>query len=406
MWRRVSSMPDYQWPRRWMSVWAAPWRWVQAAIFNVARFSGQLRAGNSAKAVLAIRTDGIGDAILFEPALASLKKRFADHRLVLWATESVCELFSNHPDVDEIHAIPRGAKAGNLLYFRSIRWRAVLGWRLGRSRFDVAIYAVASPEPLGNWILRSVQAREKWYSPGDLENQFDWQREKTVSHTTRWLEPLGEGHELIRNAHLASHWGQRISRQPRVHAPPHSERIVEQWQTLARSTGASKIVGIMAGSATKVNEYPIEGWVSVIDSLWKRQRALCVLFGSSGDADRVHQITGRLRDIPWSRLPQGLGVSATVALLPFLDGFISMDTGLAHAAVSQGVPTVVLSNGGHPGRFFPWPGRTSSIVLNHPMPCEGCLCRCALEEPECVTRISPERVVEAYTRLRSHAIAA
>ena len=28
-----------------------------------------------------------------------------------------------------------------------------MGWRLGACRFEVAIYAVASPEPLGNWVL-------------------------------------------------------------------------------------------------------------------------------------------------------------------------------------------------------------------------------------------------------------
>jgi ADP-heptose:LPS heptosyltransferase len=401
MWRRVSSVPDYRWPDRWMSVWLAPWRWLLAGVFRIAHLVGALTAGAPGNSIVVIRTDGIGDAILFEPALASLKRKFPDHQLVVWAPAPICDLLREHPAISELKTVPRGAKAGNLLYFGSLRWRAIMGWRLGRNRFDLAIYAVESPEPLANWILRSVRAREKWYVPGDLENQFEWQRERTNKCADKLLQPLGGSHELTRIAHLASQWGQTTSLLPRIDASTADARwLAKCWPTLARSTGAEQIIGIMAGSATTVNAYPIESWAEVVSLLWRRQRSLCIFFGALEDSDRIAHITQRLGDVPYSRLPQKMNLRTTIALLPFLDGFISMDTGLAHAAVAQNVPTVVLCNGGHPGRFFPWPGRTSSIVLNHPMPCEGCLCRCVLSEPECVTRISPEEICDAYLHLR------
>lgn len=158
----------------WWSVRAA----MLAFIFHAARLAGRVSSATSPnrRAMLVLRTDGIGDAVLFEPALRSLADRFADYQLHLWAPAATCELFGQHPSVSRTLAVPRGGKAGNLEYFASARWRAVMGWRLGRHVFSVAAYAVESPEPLGDWLLSSVRARQRWYSPGDTENQFAWQR--------------------------------------------------------------------------------------------------------------------------------------------------------------------------------------------------------------------------------------
>lgn len=400
------SIPDYQWPDRRSGAGLFLRRAAMSLIFHVARIAGRVASaiGANPPAILVVRTDGIGDAVLFEPALRSLADRFSGKQLHLWAPAATCDIFAQHPAVARRLAIPRGGKTGNLEYFRSARCRAVMGWRLGRFAFQLAAYTVDSPEPLGDWILSSVRARERWYAPGDTENHFDWQRDRTSrSVTTLLLSCPGGGHELLRNAHLAGQWGGSADSLPLVALGAQDNWRAEQetrtWRKLASAVGARRIVGVMSGSAATMNAYPAARWATVIRLLWTQDRALCALFGGPADAPRIIEISRLIPDVPHVQPPPTFGLRAAAALLQTIEGLISIDTGLAHVAVALGVPTVVLRHGGHPGRFFPWPAPTRSVVLSHPMPCEGCRCRCVLSEPQCITRIRPEDVVAAYAEL-------
>ena len=401
-----SSIPDYRWPERLLRPGLAPLRWFLAAAFHVAHVLGRISAAvhRSRGDVLVIRTDGIGDAVLFEPALRSLCSRFPDAPIHLWATAPVVQLFRHHPAVRHFRVIPRGAKPGNLQYFSSLRWRWTMGWRLGRFRFELCVYPALSPEPMGNWLLRSVRARQKWYAPGDTENQFESQRLRTAAFATRLLHPpAAGGHELSGNAHLAEQWQGTVAPRPAIEIDRatglEAAGIARQWRKFAAENGSSNLIGIMAGSATSVNAYPVHSWARIISDIWRTRRACCVLLGSEADGPRVDEISRIIADVPHCRLAPGTALLTTAALLSRLDGLISMDTGLAHVATALDLPTVVLANGGHPGRFFPWPIATRTITLTHRMPCQGCLCRCVLAEAECVTRIEPGQVLAAFASL-------
>jgi ADP-heptose:LPS heptosyltransferase len=396
-----ASVPDYQWPPRLLSAPYAPLRLALAAVFHVGRWIGLLMRAvrRDVPGVLVIRTDGIGDGILFEPALTSLGDRFPHEPLHLWAPSATCELFSAHPSVSRLTPIPRGAKSGNLGYFTSPFWRARMGYLMGRWKFDVAVYAVHSPEPLGNWVLTSVDAAERWYAPGDTENQFDWQRQRTHDRSSVLLRAGAAGHELHRNGQLARQWdAPTLPQVPRIfftdEAIQKGQRQAKVWRGAAAGAGARHIVGIMAASATDVNRYPLSSWASVAQRLWNDDRAICVLLGGPGDQRFINQLRQEI-GIPILSLESSGRLLANLALIRRLDALIAVDTGLAHGAAAQDVPTVVLGNGGHPGRFFPWPMPRRCVVLSHRVPCEGCLCRCKLNEPECVTRIDPEGVAAA-----------
>src|SRR5262245_32580958 len=131
-------MPDYRWPEQWLSRWYAPWRWLAAAVFHAARLLGVLASipHIPRRRVAVIRTDGIGDAILFEPALSSLSRHCDGYELHLWAPPGVCTLMEAHPDISRFVAVPRGFKQGNFDLFWSLWLRARLGFRIGRHRYD------------------------------------------------------------------------------------------------------------------------------------------------------------------------------------------------------------------------------------------------------------------------------
>jgi ADP-heptose:LPS heptosyltransferase len=178
---------------------------------------------------------------------------------------------------------------------------------------------------------------------------------------------------------------------------------MRMWQPRIRRLDASEIVGVVTVGSSSVNRYPVAKWVHVLKQLWVQRRALPALIGGPADTARIDRLASGLRHagIPYLRLSGPLSVLDAAALIERMAGVISVDTGLAHLAVAQQIPTVVLVGGGHPGRFFPWPRAATHMALNVQMACDGCRNKCIHAEPLCVTQISPDDIVGAYIGLKT-----
>jgi ADP-heptose:LPS heptosyltransferase len=429
------SLPDYAWPRWWInSPRLAALRWLLTGIFYASYGLGMVigdgmrlcrrvinglrdhqpinrqlleaRSGDcEPKAVLLIRTDGMGDALLFEPALETLAQALSPAEMHVWAPHLACQILRNCPSVHRLAVVPRGFKDGNFAFFWSPIWRMRLGFRLGFWNFEKVIYPADSPEPLGNWLATSARTRERWLNLGDTQNQFEWQRQEAERHATMILESRpGNGHELQRNAYLANQWGGALRlRRPRVHldatALAASQKQMHAWQSDLRRSGAESIVALLPAGSMAVKHYPAQSWTAVAQKLWEDHHAICALIGAASDQPAMQELSETLGTLPHLRMTRPLDALATAALLGRADAVLTLDNGMAHAAVAQNVPTIVLRTGGHPGRFFPWPGATRSLTLFKQMPCEGCMNRCHLEEPRCITQVEPGEIVAAYERL-------
>jgi ADP-heptose:LPS heptosyltransferase len=284
-----------------------------------------------------------------------------------------------------------------------------MGFRMGMCVYDKVVYPADSPEPLGNWLFSSVRAVERWINYGDTENQFEWQRQRAQQKASFVIEKRpGSAHELLRNTYLASQWGGKLKvRKPRVHLTDRSraraDRQMNLWKPKMRSLEATEIVGMVLQGGSKVNEYPMAKWMHVTKTLWTERRALPALIGGPDDMRQLERLALGLAytGIPFLRMSKPASVLDTAALLARMDGVISVDTGLAHLAVAQKIPTVVLVGGGHPGRFFPWPRASHHVVLNVQMHCERCRNECTQAEPSCVTQISPDDIFGAYVGLKT-----
>ena len=417
-----TSLPEYRWPARYGSSVMAPLRWTMAAVFHVAYALGILyrivadrfaRLGPE-RPTLVIRTDGIGDALLFEPALECLARHVSPSEVHLWAPRATCQLFAECPSITRRVSVPRGGKHGNLTYFTSVIWRAKLGFELGRWIFEKVVHPSDSPEPLGNWLFASARAYNRWMNFGDTRNQFDWQQARTVGRATRVFERRpGNAHELLRNEYVADQWSEEIRlRAPRVHlserAGVRAGQELGSWRRAARRANAGELAGLVVAGTSRVNHYPAQQWATALRRLWDEQRVMPVLLGGPRDAAALDSVARQLRRtrVPHVRMLKPADVLTTAAAIRGLDGMLSVDTGLAHVALAQRVPAVILTGGGMPGRFFPWPGNREQVVLNVAMPCEGCDNRCHLPEALCVTRISPDDIADAYLALRGRNAAA
>jgi ADP-heptose:LPS heptosyltransferase len=407
----VASLPAYQWPEQWVTRRRyAPWRWLVAAAFHGARLAGVTTSfvAPRPRAIAVLRTDGVGDAILFEPALRSLARRFDGHEVHLWAPKPTCELFESHPVVSRRVVVPRGFKSGNHAVFWSIALRARLGWAIGRNHYAAAVYPASDPEPLGNWLIASIRAGERWIVDGSTLNQFDWQRNLTEKSVSSVLSiELKDRHELNRNADLAEIWGSPIPAQARPDLPLSSRATtyagveIGAARHAARRNRARGLIGVVVTGSSPINRYPPEKWVAALRSIWNDHRLMPALLGGPTDAETVESIRRRLVEAGMAHhvFPPTQDIAIAAAIVGKLDALLSVDTGLAHAGAAMDIPTAVLVSGGMPGRFWPWPMPTRSIVLTRKTPCAGCNYRCTQPDVVCLTEIDPQQIAAAVGRI-------
>ncbi len=93
---------------------------------------------------------------------------------------------------------------------------------------------------------------------------------------------------------------------------------------------------------------------------------------------------------------------------------VSNDTGAAHMAAAARCPTVVITPGNTPGRFFPYPMEATNkgielISVVHEMPCVGCGWACIYKDlsendpTPCIADIPAGHVIGAITKLLGNA---
>jgi heptosyltransferase-1 len=185
-----------------------------------------------------------------------------------------------------------------------------------------------------------------------------------------------------------------------------AEAQVDLWRTAAKKRGGEEVIGVIPSASMPIKSYPDSRWAEALRRIWDEHRALPVLLGGPSDVASLDALASALvaAGVPFQRLAAPLGILDMAALVTALDGVLSVDTGLTHLSVAQGVPTIVLVTGGNPGRFFPWPNARHHIVLNVAMTCSGCHDRCTRSEAECITHIPPEDIAAAYAQLKGRRV--
>ena len=79
---------------------------------------------------------------------------------------------------------------------------------------------------------------------------------------------------------------------------------------------------------------------------------------------------------------------------------VGAETSMAHIACAVGTPNVIVTGGGHFGRFMPYSPLTSIVCL--PLECYNCSWCCKFERVHCVKDIMPEVLAEAVRQTLDH----
>jgi ADP-heptose:LPS heptosyltransferase len=342
-----------------------------------------MRSWRTARRILAVRLDAMGDVLMTTPALRALKALPARPRLTLLTSRAGAAVARLVPEVDEVlvwqapwmKATTRLRPAGD---------RAWLA-RLRAAGFDAAvIFTVYSQSPWPAALLASLAGIPLRLAHG-RENPYqllsDWVPEPEPALRVR--------HEVRRQLDLVAAVGahtdeERLS----LRVPERARRRVVHRLTALGVDAARPFVLVHPGASAPSRRYPRERFAVVIDRL--RARGWPV----------VEAVDARAAEPPVARPAVPRFELATLgeltALVSLASVLLANNSGPAHVAAATGTPVVVLYALTNP-QHAPW--RVASEVLFEPVPCGFCYkSRCATGHHACLSAVPPEAVVAAVER--------
>lgn len=372
-----------------------------------ARYGGRVSGKSEHKAhpsVLIIRGDGgIGDFVLFLPALRKLRRHYAGSKISLLVGSESAALASAFADVDEV------------ISFKVRRYRLDLAYRvrlireLRRRQFDVAVNPIYSREPLTDELLYCSGALERIACDGDLCNIGERAKSENNAFCTR-IYPSTPGllQESERNRgfveQLVGANGSSEAFQPNL---PLSQSQLDDARSLLSSHGLNSdsdlLVGMFPGASNAIRIWPVEYFAQLADLLADSYGARVLLGGSPSDFALGERIIGRCRTAPCNligstTLPQLVGVLRLCSL------FTGSESGPLHLAAAVGTPTLCIMGGGHFGRFYPYGDPKTHRMVFKQMDCFNCNWRCVYESVRCIQEIPWEAVRQEAQRMMEEVV--
>lgn len=338
----------------------------------------------TARRILAIRLDAVGDVLMTTPALRALKESAPGRHLTLLTSPSGAAAARLVPEIDEVieYVAPWMKPASSV---ETDEHLAMIE-RLRAGRFEAAvIFTVYSQNPLPSALLahlagiplRLAHCRENPY--GLLT---DWVPESEPERETR--------HEVRRQLDLVATVGVApSSERMSVHVP--SEASSRVREILGGAVDLERPWAVMhVGASASSRRYPHFG--EVARALSEDHGWQLVFTGGPEEAELV-EVVREASGVPSLSLLGSLNLGELAALIALAPVLISNNTGPAHLAAAVGTPVVDLYALTNP-QHAPW--RVPHRLLFHSVPCAPCYRSvCPEGHHACLDLVRPREVVAA-----------
>jgi lipopolysaccharide heptosyltransferase II len=344
------------------------------------------QAWETARNVLCVRLDTIGDVLMTTPAIRALCR--PERRITLLTSPAGADVAGLVPEIDDVIVYPAPWLKASARGPSEDDARMIDGLR--RRRFDGAV-------------IFTVYTQSAWPAAllchlAGIPRRLAHLREKAYGLLTDWVpdpEPNeGIRHEVRRQLDLVAAIGARTEDERlSLRVPEEADGSVRTF--LSKLDLGSRWAVIHPGATAPSRRYPSEHFVEVLRGLAAAGWAV-VLSGSVEEADLVDDIRRR-SGVPAHSLAGRLSVADLAALLRLAPVLISNNTGPVHVAAAVGTPVVDLYALTNP-QHTPW--GVPNVVLSHDVPCRNCQSSiCLAGHHDCLRRVAPADVVQATLRL-------
>jgi len=347
--------------------------------------------------ILLVRLRRIGDVVFTTPALAALRRQYPGAHLTYLVEPEAAPIVAGNPHLDEVIVAPRRGGIGGFLA------DIALGWRLRRTRYDLAIDFHGGPRASLLTLLSGAPRRigynivgRRWMYTDIVERPRELRRRHSVENQWDLLTSLG----VARPTPGANPVEMSVDSDART--------SIEKHLATSGVTADEDLAVIHVTASSPFRRWPLPSFVETAAALASRDG--CRVIVTSGLAERaavtsiVDDARGRLPAGERHRVLDGSGFSLAElrALLERSALYIGGDSGPLHVAATTHVPIVAIFGPTPSERSAPWrnPELLSAALEVDGLECRPCDQRvCVPGDFRCLTRIDAPRVIAAAERL-------
>ena len=296
---------------------------------------------NIFKKILIINTGGIGDLIMFTPALQALKNNFSSSTIDIFVsyTTGATGVLGGHKVINRILFFD--FQKSN--FFNKIEFI----YKLRKEKYDLAIVASGLNPFKSNLFAFLIGAKNRACEYG----KFKW------TFYNHQVKLNGNQHKIDANLNLLKSLGINIenSTPPPVTFDTANGDKKFASQFIEKNNLESKILigfSIGSGTAQQFKLWPNENFVELGKKILDRYPdALIFIFGSLGEKDLCSKIQNELKEKSISII--GKTLSQVAALIDRCRIFVSSDTGLSHIAATTNADLIAVFGPTIPERTGP-----------------------------------------------------
>lgn len=351
----------------------------------------------SARRVLAVRLDQLGDVLMTTPALQALRETLPQAHLSLLTSPSGAVLAPCLDMVDEVLAaeVPWMKLHAEEDVGRPGAAEAALVARLAAGDHDAAvIFTVCTQSPLPAALLCRLAGIPRVLAHC-RENPY-----ALISHWVPDTDQVADGmrHEVQRQLDLVAHLGgpRLADGRLRLHLRPQDHEAAASARLAAGMRADRPYLLVHPGATAASRRWPPERFGAAAGAIAQAADLDVVFSGSAGEQALI-DTARQAMSVPAVSLAGRLDVPGLAALVHGARLVLTNNSGPSHLAAAMGTPVVTLYAQTNP-QHTPWQARAR--VLWQDVPCRHCLKSvCPQEHQRCLMDVGVAQVVQAAGEL-------
>lgn len=345
--------------------------------------------------ILVLLMSGIGNTLMFTPALRLLKKAYPHADIdALVMHKGSKEILENNPYLNKIIFFPFAKKG----YFSSFLFMLRFS---SKNRYGICLTAFPSNQREFNvpaFLSRAKKRLTHSYPKTSLSTLSFLQNKK--------IKAIENISDIEQNINLLSALGIDKPKKMDFKLDIFLKKDEKEFAHKFTKQLKHPIIGMHAGSGTSHKKsysfenkrWPKKNFIELINLLNKNKKCSILLFGGPEELELNKEIKGKNGNVTIVQEE----LRKTAALISKCDFFISSDTGLMHIAEAFDIPLLALF--GPTNYFRTQPLSKRAVIIKREMNCSPCFTypfkttkasiKCS--DVQCLSRITPHEVYSKY----------
>lgn len=344
------------------------------------------------KNILLIGSIGIGNLLLFSPALKILRKEIPNANIIMIVLKKAfLPLFENDPNIDELVLLDSDSNLGiseKLSFLKNLRTKNI----------DLCITTFPANRREYNLLSYLSGAKIR------IAHKYNSKYFKSLSFLQNYKVNVDNSlHDVDQNIGLLNVLGINSDPDPKeltLYIGESDKNNAEKYLKENKLTN-QRLFGIHPGSSAErgmdKKRWSTNNFAKLTDWLSENHNYKVLIMGGPEEEELKNEILERSNSKPV--LVKGINLMTTAAIIGKCDRFFSNDSGLMHIAVAAGVLTSAVFGPSDPGRTAPYGDK--NLIISKDLDCRPCWSirnvgvgevKCVQKTNICLTELSFETV--------------